>query len=62
VQAPSQRRALGVLFLGLFLLFAGVAWAAAVAGVWPVAVAAAVLGLWLASLGVTALRPRRTQQ
>jgi hypothetical protein len=49
-----------VLFLGLFLLFAGVAWAAAVAGVWPVAVAAAVLGLWLASLGVGALRPGRT--
>jgi hypothetical protein len=49
-----------VLFLGLFLLFAGVAWAAAVAGVWPVTVASAVLGLWLASLGVGALRPGRT--
>jgi hypothetical protein len=60
VRVPSQRRALGVLFLGLSLLFVGVAWAAAVAGVWPVAVAAAVLGLWLASLGVGALRPGRT--
>jgi Flp pilus assembly protein TadB len=62
VRAPSQRRALGVLFLGLFVVFAGVAWAAAGAGVWPVAVAAAVLGLWLATLGIGALRPRRTPQ
>jgi hypothetical protein len=60
VRAPSQRRALGVLFVALFLLFAGIAWAAAVAGVWPIAAAAAVLGLWLATLGIGALRPRRT--
>jgi hypothetical protein len=51
-----------VLFLGLFLLFAGMAWAAAVAGIWPVAVAAAVLGLWLATLGIGALRPHRTSR
>ena len=60
MRAPSQRRALGVLFVALFVFFAGVAWTAADAGVWPVAVAAAVLGLWIASLGVGALRPRRT--
>jgi hypothetical protein len=59
VRAPSQRRALGVLFSALTLAFAGITWAAAGAGVWPVAVAAAVIGLWLATLAYAALRPSR---
>ena len=59
MRLPSQRRALGLLFLALAVFFAGIAWAAAVAGPWPVAVAATVLGIWLAVLGVDALRTRR---
>jgi hypothetical protein len=50
VAAPSQRRALGTLFLVLCLGFAGVAYAAAVAHVWPVVAAAALLALWMGSL------------
>ena len=60
MRAPSQRRVLGVLFLCLFVIFAGVAWAAAAAGEWFVAVPAAILGLWLATVGFGALRPRRS--
>jgi hypothetical protein len=51
----SQRRALGVLFLLITLAFAGIAIAAAGAGVWPVAIAAAVLGVWMSTLVVRAL-------
>lgn len=56
MKAPSQRRALGALFLVLASAFTGIAAAAASAGVWVVAVAAAVLGLWLLSMSVRALR------
>jgi hypothetical protein len=59
VRAPSQRRALGVLFGFLALSLAGVAWAAALASQWIVAVAAAVIALWLASLMVSAFRAAR---
>jgi Flp pilus assembly protein TadB len=62
VRAPSQRRALGALFLFLVVFFAGLAWAAATAGVWPVALAAAVLGAWLASLSLGLLRRRRASE
>jgi hypothetical protein len=60
VRAPSQRRALGALFLVLALLFAGIA-AAAVrarsgAGPWVVAIAAAAIAVWLASLALRAWR------
>jgi hypothetical protein len=58
VAAPAQRRVLGTLFLLLAGLFAGIAFAAASAGVWVVVLAAAVLGLWLASLAFRALRSR----
>ena len=54
----EQRRALGALFFVLTLAFLGIAYAAAVARVWPVAVAAAVLALWLASMAARALRRR----
>jgi len=50
VAAPSQRRALGTLFLVICLAFAGVAYAAAVAHVWAIVAAAAALALWMGSL------------
>ena len=58
MRAPSQRRALGALFLVLACAFAGIAYAAATARVWVVAVAAAVLAVWL--LGFAARGLRRT--
>ena len=58
---PSQRRALGALFLFLSLGFAGIAAAAIVSGAgargWVVGAAAAAIGVWLLSLAVRALRP-----
>jgi hypothetical protein len=61
--SPSQRPALGALFLLLALGFAGVAAAAAQgsaspAARWVIAVAAGAIALWLASLAWRALRPR----
>jgi hypothetical protein len=58
VAAPSQRRILGVLFSVLSIGFAGVATAAAEAGVWVIGVAATVLAFWLATLALHALRAR----
>ena len=57
--AAPQRRALGTLFLFLAVLFAGIAYAAVVAGVWVIAVAGAVLALWIGSFGLRALMMRR---
>ena len=61
MQAPSQRRALGVLFFVLGGMFAGIAVASASsaegAAGWIVAVAAVAIGVWLLSLAVRALRP-----
>ena len=59
--APSNRSALGALFLVLASAFAGIAVAAGWgAGAelrrWVVVVAAAALALWLASLAFRALR------
>ncbi|HEY6031920.1 MAG TPA: hypothetical protein VIU44_15220 [Gaiellaceae bacterium] len=54
--APPQRRALGALFLLLCLMFAGIAYAAGVAGQWVIVAAAAALALWMASLSVQMLR------
>jgi heme O synthase-like polyprenyltransferase len=56
VAAPAQRRALGVLFLVLTLLFGLIAVAALGARQWVVAVAAAALGAWLASMAWRGLR------
>ena len=59
--APSQRTALGTLFLLLAVAFAGIAYAAvqaATGGAWVIGVAAAVLALWLGSLAVRALMRR----
>ena len=61
-RVPTQRAALGVLFIFLSAGFAGIAWSAvradAGARSWVVGTAAAALALWLASLAVRALRPR----
>jgi hypothetical protein len=59
VRAPSQRHALGALFLVLFVFFAGIAAAAFDAGVWPIALAAAAIALWLSTLAGRALIARR---
>jgi hypothetical protein len=56
VRAPTQRRALGALFLVLAALFAGIAVAGANASVWPVAIAGVALALWMLSLVVRAWR------
>ena len=56
--APSQRRALGALFLVLAGGFAAIVVAAARADQWVIVFAAAVLGLWLTSLALSALRRR----
>jgi hypothetical protein len=58
VPAPSQRRALGALFLVLAIAFAGVAWAgiSAGGGALVVAIAAAAIGAWLASMAIRAFR------
>ena len=58
MRAPSQRYALGVLFLVLTALFAVIAISALLAGVWVIAAAGGVLALWLASMSARALRPR----
>jgi hypothetical protein len=56
VRAPTQRRALGALFLVLAALFAGIAFAGTSAGVWPVAIAGAALALWMLTLVARAWR------
>jgi hypothetical protein len=56
VRAPTQRRALGVLFLLLAALFAGIAVAGTNARVWPVAIAGLALCLWMIGLVARAWR------
>jgi hypothetical protein len=58
VRAPSQRRALGALFVFLTALFAVIAVAAIDARVWVVGVAAAALALWVGGLAVRSLASR----
>jgi hypothetical protein len=55
VAVPMQRRALGVLFLVLTLVFGAVAVAAGAAGQWVIAAAAAALAVWMAGLAFRAL-------
>jgi formate hydrogenlyase subunit 3/multisubunit Na+/H+ antiporter MnhD subunit len=57
VAAPSQRRALGVLFLLLALAFAGIAFAAGTAEKWIIVGASAAIALWLGGLAVRGLKP-----
>jgi hypothetical protein len=56
--APSQRRALGVLFLLLTAIMVGIAYAAYRADQWVILVAAAVLAGWMATLVLRAWRTR----
>jgi hypothetical protein len=56
VRPPSQRRALGALFLVLALGFAVVAVAAARAERWIIALAAAALALWMAGMAAQGLK------
>lgn len=56
--APSQRRALGVLFLVLTGMFVFIAVAALAARVWVVGLAAAALAAWLSTLAWRGLRAR----
>ena len=55
VAAPAQRRALGVLFVVLAVVFGGVAVAAGTAGQWVIAAAAAALAVWMAGLAFRAI-------
>jgi hypothetical protein len=57
VAAPSQRRALGALFLLLAVAFAGIAFAAGAADQWVIVAAAAAIALWMAGLAARGLRP-----
>ncbi len=59
--AAHSRRALGTLFLLLAVLFAGIAYAAVVAGVWVIAVAGGVLALWIGSFGLRAMLVKRAR-
>ena len=53
---PSQRRALGALFLLLTAIMAGIAWAAYKADQWVILIAAAVIAAWMGTLVIRAWR------
>ena len=55
---PSQRHALGLLFLALTLGFGVIALAAGAAGVWLIALAATALGGWMATMSIRLLKRR----
>ena len=55
--APSQRRALGVLFLLLALAFGGIAFAAGAAEQWIIVGASAAIAVWFAGLAFRGLKP-----
>jgi hypothetical protein len=57
----GQRRVQGALFAFLTVFFAGIAWTAYEADVWPIALAAAVLTLWMGSLAVRTFRAAREE-
>jgi membrane associated rhomboid family serine protease len=56
VAQPSQRRALGALFLVLTAVMVGIAWAAYHAEQWVILVAAGVIAAWMATLVLRAWR------
>jgi formate hydrogenlyase subunit 3/multisubunit Na+/H+ antiporter MnhD subunit len=56
--APTQRRALGALFVVLALALGGIAVASGFAGRWVIAAAAAAIAVWLGTLALQGLRPR----
>jgi hypothetical protein len=60
VAPPTQRNALGALFLLIAAAFAGIAYAAGRAGggAWVIALAAGALALWMLGLAWRGLRSR----
>ncbi|MFN8187461.1 MAG: hypothetical protein U0R69_10330 [Gaiellales bacterium] len=54
--APPRRRSLGLLFIALATLFAGVAAYAGTAGQWIVVAAGGALAAWMGDLAVRSLR------
>jgi hypothetical protein len=61
VARASQRRVQGALFSFLTVFFAGIAWTAYDADVWPIALAAAVLTLWMGGLAIRTFRAAREE-
>jgi Flp pilus assembly protein TadB len=59
--APGHRRVQGTLFAFLTVFFAGIAWAAYDAGVWPIAVAGGVLTVWMGGLALRTFRAAREE-
>jgi hypothetical protein len=57
----GQRRVQGALFAFLTVFFAGIAWTAYDAGVWPIALAGAVLTLWMGGLAIRTFRAAREE-
>jgi hypothetical protein len=57
----GQRRIQGALFAFLTIFFAGVAWTAYDAGVWPIALAAAALTIWMGGLAIRTFRLAREE-
>ncbi|MGH3081089.1 MAG: hypothetical protein ACRDNH_08145 [Gaiellaceae bacterium] len=55
----GQRRVQGTLFAFLTVFFAGIAWAAYQAEVWPIALAGAVLTVWMGGLAIRTFRAAR---
>jgi hypothetical protein len=61
VARAGQRRVQGALFAFLTVFFAGIAWTAYEASVWPIAVAAAVLTVWMGGLAIRTFRAARRE-
>jgi hypothetical protein len=59
VARVGQRRVQGALFAFLTVFFAGIAWTAYEASVWPIALAATVLTLWMGGLAIRTFRAAR---
>ncbi|HEV3478401.1 MAG TPA: hypothetical protein VG144_03025 [Gaiellaceae bacterium] len=57
----GQRRVQGALFAFLTVFFAGIAWTAYEADVWPIALAAGVLTLWMGGLAIRTFRAAREE-
>jgi hypothetical protein len=61
VARAGQRRVQGALFAFLTVFFAGIAWTAYDADVWPIALAGAVLALWMGGLAIRLFRTAREE-
>jgi hypothetical protein len=57
----GQRRVQGALFAFLTVFFAGIAYTAYEASVWPIAIAAAALTLWMGGLAIRTFRAARQE-